>query len=84
MNNNELMSPVNILHKVMMINDPESFLGVNQEKDKKRKKVILTCQTSLTQGAQRQLSKEISSLISHPEFIGYQLAKKDVLCMAIS
>lgn len=83
MNNNELMSPVNILHKVMMMNDPESFLEVSQEIDKKRKKAILPSQTSPTQGVHRQLSKEISPLISHPEFVEYQLTKMDVLCIAI-
>jgi hypothetical protein len=82
MNNNELMSPVNILHKVMMMNDPESFLEVSQEIDKKRKKATLPSQTSPTQGVHRQLSKEISPLISHPEFVEYQLTKMDVLCIA--
>jgi len=83
MNNNELMCPVNILHKVMIMNDPESFLEVRHEIGKKRGKAVLPSQTTRKQVSQRKLSKEISPLISHPEFVEYQLTKMDVLCIAI-
>jgi hypothetical protein len=79
----ELMCPVNVLHKVMMMNDPESILEVSHEMGNKRRKAILPSQTSPTPGALRKLSKEIASLISHPEFVEYQLTKMDVLCIAI-
>ncbi|MDD2230039.1 MAG: ATP-binding protein [Candidatus Cloacimonetes bacterium] len=80
---NELICPVNILHQVMMMNDPESFLDFSQEIGKQGRKTTLPSPITPTLGAQRKLSKEISPLILHPEFIEYQLSKLDVLCIAI-
>ncbi|PKN74141.1 MAG: hypothetical protein CVU50_00790 [Candidatus Cloacimonetes bacterium HGW-Cloacimonetes-3] len=83
MNSNEFLCPVNILHKVMIMNDPESFPDARHEIGKKPREVTLASQTTTTQVSQRKLSKEISPLISHPEFVEYQLTKMDVLCIAI-
>lgn len=83
MNSNEFLCPVNILHKVMIMNDPESFLEVRYELGNKRRKAALPSQTTPKQVSQRKLSKEISPLISHPEFVEYQLTKMDVLSIAI-
>jgi AAA+ superfamily predicted ATPase len=83
MNSNEFLCPVNILHKVMIMNDPESFLEVRYELGNKLRKAVLPSQTTPKQVSQRKLSKEISPFISHPEFVEYQLTKMDVLCIAI-
>ena len=83
MNSNEFLCPVKILHNVMIMNDPESFLEVKYELGNKLRKAVLPSQTTPKQVSQRKLSKEISPLISHPEFVEYQLTKMDVLCIAI-
>ncbi|MDY0319176.1 MAG: ATP-binding protein [Candidatus Cloacimonadaceae bacterium] len=83
MNSNEFLCPVNILHKVMIMNDPESFPDARHEIGNKRRKAPLPSQTTPKQVSQGKLSKEISPLISHPEFVEYQLTKMDVLCIAI-
>jgi hypothetical protein len=83
MNSNEFLCPVKILHNVMIMNDPESFPDARHEIGNKRRKAPLPSQTTPKQVSQRKLSKEISLLISHPEFVEYQLTKVDVLCIAI-
>lgn len=83
MYSNEYLCPVNILHKVMIMNDPESFPNSNHEIDKNRRKAALPNQTTAKRVSQRMISKEISPLISHPEFIDYHLTTMDVMCIAI-
>lgn len=82
MNGNECICPVTILSKVMTMNDRESFPDSNHEIDKKRIKAALANQTTAKRVSQRMISKEISALISHPEFIDYHLTTMDVMCIA--
>lgn len=77
------LRPVSILHQVIMLNEAASINEDRSEAHKcKSTETGITISKS-TPSCPPKLTKEISSLISHPEFLDYQLSRQDVVCIAL-